>query len=420
MGDLYFDDIEDRSYTDEMILADVEALVKSGQREGGVIDYKSDVSDKDNWPQTVAAFANSFGGVLIFGVEGKNDQPRRVTGFDPKGVEVKTKLASMVIDRIQPRPDFSLRVVTLDKNAGKEVAILRVAEGRRPPYMHSKDREHRVYVRVGAQKAEADYLQLSSLFERREKSLSQAGDSLEQAFGSDSQFIVPRPVSSNQISPYFFQFVASPRNNAVSLFLNREAENRFVQCINDIRGVRGGTPIRSRSATVFPVSGDGYQEQRFGLSAKGAVGFISYPGIQTERGLMFVPEHFCGYLLEFLSISSIFYERAARFYGPYRLQVTMSISCGADIFDAPPQRGNRIAGGAYLFEPPLNHISRHVQTELEASMHPALASRLLEYIETVLTDIARPHGSVLSADFQESMKGEANNAASRLVSARSR
>jgi len=71
MGDLYFDDIEDSSYTDKMILTDVEALVRSGQREGTVIDYKSDVSDQDNWPQTVAAFANSFGGLIVFGVEGK-------------------------------------------------------------------------------------------------------------------------------------------------------------------------------------------------------------------------------------------------------------------------------------------------------------------------------------------------------------
>jgi predicted HTH transcriptional regulator len=130
MGDLYFDDIEDSSYTDKMILADVEALVKSGQREGTVIDYKSDVSEQDNWPQTVAAFANSFGGLIVFGVEGKNDQPRRVTGFDPKGVEIKTKLASMVIDRVQPRPDFSVRVVTFDSATKREIALVRVAEGR--------------------------------------------------------------------------------------------------------------------------------------------------------------------------------------------------------------------------------------------------------------------------------------------------
>jgi hypothetical protein len=325
----------------------------------------------------------------------------------------------MVIDRIQPRPDFSVRVVTFDKNTGKEVALLRVAEGRHPPYMHSKDQEHRVFVRIGAQKAEADYLQLSSLFERRGRTLANAEVSPEKAFGGDSQFVVPRPVGSNQVSPNVFRFVASPRNDTVSLFLNGETEHRFVQCINDIRGARGEMPIRSRSATVFRVADDGYQEQRFGLSASGAVGFISYPGIVTERGLMFVPEHFCTYLLQFLSISSLFYERVARFYGPLLLHATLSISGVAYLFDGPPQ-GAHPTRGAYLFEPPLDHISQHVQTELEVSLHPALPGRLLDYIEAVLTDMARPHGSVLSAGFKESMKGEANNAVSRLMSARSR
>ena len=165
MGDLYFDDIENRSYSDKAILEDVRALVKTGQREGPLLDYKSDVSHKDNWPSTVAAFANTFGGLIVFGVEGKNDQPRRLTGFDPKGVEVKTKLTSMVIDRIQPRPNFSVRVVTHDQDPTREVALLRVAEGQDPPYMHSNQSEHRIYIRVGAQKTEADYLQLSSLLE---------------------------------------------------------------------------------------------------------------------------------------------------------------------------------------------------------------------------------------------------------------
>jgi predicted HTH transcriptional regulator len=144
MSDLYFDNIEDKAYGDQMILDDVRALVKSGQREGSVLDYKSDISDKDNWPATVAAFANTFGGLIIFGVEAKKDKPRRVTGFDPKGIEIGTKLTSMVISRIQPRPDFSIRVVNYDEDPTKEIVLLRVSEGRHPPYMHSKDDEHRI------------------------------------------------------------------------------------------------------------------------------------------------------------------------------------------------------------------------------------------------------------------------------------
>jgi hypothetical protein len=71
MGDLYSDDIEEeKAYADERILSDVRALISSGQREGPMLDYKKDVSEKDNWAEAVAAFTNSFGGLIIFGVEG--------------------------------------------------------------------------------------------------------------------------------------------------------------------------------------------------------------------------------------------------------------------------------------------------------------------------------------------------------------
>jgi predicted HTH transcriptional regulator len=149
MGDLYTDDIEDQAgYPDNEILKDVRALISAGQREGPILDYKKDVSDKDNWAEAAAAFANTFGGLIIFGVEGKRDQPRSMTGFDPQDVEIKTKVTSTLLSRIQPRPDFRVRVVTYDKDQTKEVAVLRISEGSHPPYMHSKGDEHRVLLIV--------------------------------------------------------------------------------------------------------------------------------------------------------------------------------------------------------------------------------------------------------------------------------
>ena len=95
MGDLYFDDITDESgYPSDAVLRDIRALIGNAQREGQILEYKSDVSPKDNWLETVAAFANSFGGLIIFGVEGQGNQPRRLTGFDPKGLEAKTGSAA--------------------------------------------------------------------------------------------------------------------------------------------------------------------------------------------------------------------------------------------------------------------------------------------------------------------------------------
>jgi hypothetical protein len=40
MRDLYFDDIESKTYSDKMILEDSRALMKAGQREGPLLDYK--------------------------------------------------------------------------------------------------------------------------------------------------------------------------------------------------------------------------------------------------------------------------------------------------------------------------------------------------------------------------------------------
>ena len=139
MGDLYADDITSESRDPATtLLHDIRSLIACGQREGPLLDYKADVSPKDNWPETIAAFANTFGGLIIFGVEGQTDQPRRLTEYDPKGVEMKTRLGSTILSRIQPRPDITIRVVNLDTDPSKEVAVVRVSEGAHPPYMHSK------------------------------------------------------------------------------------------------------------------------------------------------------------------------------------------------------------------------------------------------------------------------------------------
>jgi hypothetical protein len=400
MRDLYSEDIEDRIYTDQMILEDVRALVKAGQREGPLLDYKSDVSEKDNWPETVAAFANSFGGLIIFGIEGKNDQPRRLTGFDPKGVEVKTKLTSMVIDRIQPRPDFSVRVVAYDQDPTKEVALLRVSEGRNVPYMHSKGHEHRIYIRVGAQKAEADYLQLSSLLERHGRIESETVASAHELFGSDSQLHVAKPPGTNQVSLEFVRFILSPRNIGADLRLNLATERLFRQCVVDIVGVPEPTNvIRSKRATIFQ-RGAAYLEQRFGIATRGGVGFVSPPGITVEQGLVFVPTDFCRCLVEFLSISSLFYERIVRFHGSCVLYVSLEVRGGAKLFPGFPTSASHLQG-AQLFAPPLDAITGSLETQIEVAMHPISTSRMHDYLEAVLIDLVRPCGSVLDPKFQE-------------------
>jgi hypothetical protein len=126
-------------------------------------------------------------------------------GTTPKGVEMKTRLGSTILSRIQPRPDIHIRVLTHDTDPTKEIAILRVSEGAHPPYMHNKGDEHRIYVRTGAQKAEADYLQLNALYDKRTHTLHPAtGPSMHHAVASIANDVAR--AAGTVLGPSFDQF----------------------------------------------------------------------------------------------------------------------------------------------------------------------------------------------------------------------
>jgi Putative DNA-binding domain len=406
MGDLYFDDIQDeKAYPDETILRDVRALINAGQRESFVLDYKKDVSDKDNWPEAVVAFANTFGGLIIFGVVAKGDKPHTLTGFDPHGVEIKTRLVSTLLSRIQPRPDLQVRVVTLDTDPIKEVAILRISEGSQPPYMHSKGDEHRVYIRVGAQKAEADYLQLSALLEKRGKTESPAASFLTSLSGSQSQLYIREPLDPNVRSRNWYNFILAPDDNRAARRLTIEVERQFAQCIEHLYGQPHPSKlvIRTQAATYFRRGTGTGSEQRFAVTANGSLGFATLACIRTNDGPFFLPLSFCRDLIDFLILAASFYEKSY-YYGGNLLEVSLQILDRAQLYSGVPTR-NRPNQGSGLFDPPLESIQVAEDvppTQIRVSLHPLTTERLRGYLEAVMNELARYAGSVLSTSFAAS------------------
>jgi hypothetical protein len=418
MADLFSDDIEDQAmYTDAMVLHDIRALITAGQREGPTLDYKKDVSDKDNWPEAAAAFANTFGGIIIFGVEAKGDQPRRLTGFDSRGVEIKTRLASTLLSRIQPRPQFQVRVVTLDTDQSKEVALLRVSEGSHPPYMHSKGDEHRVYVRVGAQKAEADYLQLSALLEKRQQAEAGAVLDTDDLIGPQSQLLVTEPANTNTVARNLYRFVLLPNDHRAARRLTVEVERQVSQCIERLYGQpqHDKLIIRRQTTTYFRRGTGTGSEQRFAVTAKGVLGFATHACIKTNDGPFFIPFYFCRDLIDFLTLGASYYGHA-QFYGDCVLIITLKIGDEARLFGGVPAR-NSPNQGSGLFDPPLESIrTDDYTTQTRVSLQPLAAERLQSYLEAVLNDIARAAGSVLSNGFRPATHPLIEDAITRLRS----
>ena len=109
-----------------------------------------------SWCKSVSAFANTFGGALIYGIS--NDG--QVVGLnDPEGDA--EKISEMIKSRLTPIPEFKLRFHKTDE--GKILVILDVYKGDETPYYYSGDGVLEAYVRVGNESVKATATELKRL-----------------------------------------------------------------------------------------------------------------------------------------------------------------------------------------------------------------------------------------------------------------
>ena len=107
--DLYRDDFSRLS--DAEVFRAIEAFTRISEpiqarpRESFVLDFKKEWGDRALF--TVAAFAHTFGGVLIVGVSEKDAQPDELVGIEATG-ELKTTIASSIATNISPPPSYEI------------------------------------------------------------------------------------------------------------------------------------------------------------------------------------------------------------------------------------------------------------------------------------------------------------------------
>ena len=157
---------------EELRLEDIDGFLALGgpadarPHEGTRIDYKEEVPDKIG--ETVAALANTDGGIIILGVSEKDGIPVDLVGVpaDPRS-DLKTRIANTICSNLQPRPRFEIGVVALDGTVKALVAVLRVEEGDYPPYMFTKGGVNKIPIRVADRNALADLRTIEAMFGRR-------------------------------------------------------------------------------------------------------------------------------------------------------------------------------------------------------------------------------------------------------------
>ena len=110
------------------------------------IDFKVDL-EKDkpkSWLKSVSAFANTTGGIILFGIDDKTHEEKGVADV----VKTTEKISELINARIEPLPRYELNY--FEEN-GRDFIELEIGDGPITPYFYVADGRKEAFIRSGNQ-----------------------------------------------------------------------------------------------------------------------------------------------------------------------------------------------------------------------------------------------------------------------------
>lgn len=110
------------------------------------IDFKVDLEKEKpkSWLKSVSAFANTKGGIILFGVDDKTREEKGITDV----VKATEKISELINARIEPLPRYELNYFEED---GKDFIELEIGDGPITPYFYVADGRKEAFIRSGNQ-----------------------------------------------------------------------------------------------------------------------------------------------------------------------------------------------------------------------------------------------------------------------------
>lgn len=110
------------------------------------IDFKVDLEIKKpkSWLKSVSAFANTKGGIILFGLDDETHEAKGVENV----AKLTEKISELINDRIEPLPRYELNCFEED---GKDFIELEVGDGPITPYFYVGDGRKEAFIRSGNQ-----------------------------------------------------------------------------------------------------------------------------------------------------------------------------------------------------------------------------------------------------------------------------
>lgn len=201
--DLYRDDFS--RLGDPELFDAVEAFTRVNQpandrtQEGYLVDFKATWSDSAL--QTAAAFANTFGGLLLVGVSDDQGRADRIVGIVATRQELKTRIASSIASNISPTPPYEIRDVAFPSDPARHLCIVGVRKGS-GMYLLTKKGDQPVYIRNEDESRPADAARLQALLASRVIPGHPAGPQpftyAQPSLGASRLYILKRQIHNGQ------------------------------------------------------------------------------------------------------------------------------------------------------------------------------------------------------------------------------
>ncbi|MCD6240298.1 ATP-binding protein [Candidatus Bathyarchaeota archaeon] len=136
---------------------EIRELIKHGESE--IVEFKEKIGKPEEFAETVIAFANTKGGIILLGVD---DHAKIVGVTDPN---LEQTINNILRSHCEPPVKYSVEKRTLDE---KDVVIIRVEEGKDKPYIV---RNKGPYVRTNATDRLATRYELDEFYREKQSTI---------------------------------------------------------------------------------------------------------------------------------------------------------------------------------------------------------------------------------------------------------